>query len=387
MRRSSLLKKNNKPPEFFQTVTSFSQQIEQELQTDIYSQFQRDSILWYNTLKYPGSNARRDVLRRIFAVLRWGDFMYKPRDEKENWKLWSETKLPISAALSHGARVMIQLPMIAETNGVKGKKSVRDHSFWQWLITGKADGNIFDFVSIATSGRQAEKEEKIIFRRLAATHGIEYLDSGKWERNLPLGKCKYLLETKTRGISFRDCKSLISSKLSFHRHWAMNIPLGGCGKTSLTGETISANGEHGHLYIYYMSPSHYRNGGILIGLEGSEFGKYDCTGHKHSMTAKCSKYSPTWGLKWQNMPQVEGPRKYNGMFVDLSQGWEFLEEKMKEWKDEFVMQGPVNRFDERISSTVMKTKVETLLDFKIPRQTKGSDIVKTSKLITCGNLC
>jgi hypothetical protein len=69
---------------------------------------------------------------------------------------------------------------------------------------------------------------------------------------------------------------VLSSKeyvLEHHRHWGMNIPLGGHGRESLLGETISANGEHGHVYFYYMSGAEGRNGGVLIGVEGSEYGK------------------------------------------------------------------------------------------------------------------
>jgi hypothetical protein len=128
----------------------------------------------------------------------------------------------------------------------------------------------------------------------------------------------------------------------------MNIPMGGHGKTSLIGETISANGEHGHLYLYYQSQTATRNGGILIGLEGSEYNKYDQVGSKHTMSATSSKYSPTWGYKWfhkshdknsefkSDLTCLGGPAKYNGMFMDLSNGWEYIDKLP--WKDDMVLQ-------------------------------------------------
>lgn len=43
----------------------------------------------------------------------------------------------------------------------------------------------------------------------------------------------------------------------------MNLPLGGAENRSLTGKKIEANGEHGHMYIYYQSPKKGRFGGLL----------------------------------------------------------------------------------------------------------------------------
>lgn len=48
----------------------------------------------------------------------------------------------------------------------------------------------------------------------------------------------------------------------------MNVPLGGENRTSITGKKIEANGNHGHLYLYHMTPKKDRNGGLLIGVEG-----------------------------------------------------------------------------------------------------------------------
>jgi hypothetical protein len=43
-----------------------------------------------------------------------------------------------------------------------------------------------------------------------------------------------------------------------------------------------------------MSPSSKRNGGVMIGLEGCEYQKYDQAGHKHSLNGDSSPVSPTW---------------------------------------------------------------------------------------------
>lgn len=47
------------------------------------------------------------------------------------------------------------------------------------------------------------------------------------------------------------------------KDWGMNLPIGGAENRSLTGKKIEANGEHGHMYIYYQSPKKGRFGGLL----------------------------------------------------------------------------------------------------------------------------
>ena len=110
-----------------------------------------------------------------------------------------------------------------------------------------------------------------------------------------------------------------------------------------------------------MSASTKRNGGILLGLEGSEYLKWDQVGHKHAIIADSSSHSPTWGFKWriskksktnnqyyQDLSADKGPTKYNGMFIDLSKGWEFLKENEHLWDDDFVMETSKREKTEKI---------------------------------------
>jgi hypothetical protein len=157
-------------------------------------QLKRDANLWRLTLKYPGNPARGAFLRRIFLVLRFGNFLYSPK--KGEWKFWYETNWPIATALSHGGRILIQLPMSNSTD-----ESERDHSFWNWLITGSKKGDLSNFISTNTNGDDIEN--KIIFKRLAATHSIEYKNISE-EINEEI--TKFIHETKTSGLSFRDTK-------------------------------------------------------------------------------------------------------------------------------------------------------------------------------------
>lgn len=82
----------------------------------------------------------------------------------------------------------------------------------------------------------------------------------------------------------------------------------------------------------------------MIGLEGSEWGKFDQVGNQHNISAKSTIHSPTWGYKWwkkdKSIPSLEslgGPDKYNSMLIDLTKsGWTYLIELTKSWKNEMV---------------------------------------------------
>ncbi|EFC48329.1 predicted protein [Naegleria gruberi] len=312
------------------------------------AQTKRDAEMWAQTLQFPGVPERGEVLRRLFSVFRWGGLCFRHKaiafDKKKSdddsdfvWKNWYDVGWPICTAISHGGRVIIQLPKKT------GSDRTYDYSFWNWIITGSKTGDVAKHVTTGTSGDHCIKRGKIIFKRLSATHGIDFE-----ENELPLmdGTRKVLIEQKTTGFSLRDTKMLRSVEytLKHHRHWGMNIPIGGEGQTLLTGSKSYANGSNGHLYIYHMAPKTDSYGGIMLGLEGSEYGKYDMCGEYHGVSAKSSAFSPTLGFKWHSkehldLTTVKGPGKYDCMFVDLSYGWDFIVEKYEnEWKDDMVKQ-------------------------------------------------
>lgn len=104
---------------------------------------------------------------------------------------------------------MIQLP--------KSKGSDDGHEFWKWLVSGSEYGFLQNFVSTSLTGEQCAKDSKIIFKRIGATHSIEYYknnnvitpdDEGGYYFHLPGGRKKYIKEVKTMGINFRDTKML-----------------------------------------------------------------------------------------------------------------------------------------------------------------------------------
>jgi hypothetical protein len=159
-------------------------------------------------------------LKRIFTVLRYGGLLYKndKKSEEYNWvffKLiiqWHDFGIPIASALSHGkqyltykgGRILIQLNKLDEKHSLD---SDRDHSFWNWLITGNREGDIEKYLSVEISGDEADKQGKLIYKRLAASHAIQNRNKVlELQNNIKI----YLKEKK--GFNVFDSKILSSTK-------------------------------------------------------------------------------------------------------------------------------------------------------------------------------
>jgi hypothetical protein len=362
-----------------------------------FMQFRRDAKLWKLTIEEPEVPHLGTILRRIFTTLRYGGFLYREHEktplntdpngpDPTRWMWWHDSAIPIASAMSHGSRVIIQLPKKQSKHHVEldddgygiddyydkdDEKDQHCHAFWRWLITGNPKGDVSKYVSTATNGNEARRTGRFLFKRLGATHALQYQHPYELQQNtppttkkkiksdgqygsLPGNRRKVLLETKTVGITFRDTKVFRGDDhvLRHHRHWGLNLPVGGAGYLSLTGRSIESNGEHGHMYIYYMAPKVDRYGGIMIGVEGSEYGKHDQGGGYHGLSARSPLFSPTFGYKWRGKHKhgeaeenrkpdlgTIGPCKYNGMLVDLTgSGWTFLMEKEKEWNNDYIFE-------------------------------------------------
>lgn len=252
-------------------------------------QYDLDVAMWYGAFE-KSSDDIRGFLARIYGILSFGGLLF--RDGVGNWKLWSDCDIPVASALSHGGRVMIQLP---ESD---------NEGFWEWLW-----GN----VRIRT--------------RFAATHGVLFLPVTE---AMPNGQSKLIKEAK---------------KDHNVRQHGINIGMGGVGNINpWSGVEIDDVGEHGHLYLGYRAPSTETVGVLLVGCEGSApmdmyrrgrhgFAK-DQTGHKHTFGSS-GKFSPTGGMKWKKIGW-HGGGPCNGaadgnvadsMYVDLTVGgWEFLKD-------------------------------------------------------------
>jgi hypothetical protein len=186
-------------------------------------------------------------------------------------------------ALSHGGRVLIQLPKVSQNPGC------HTDEFWHWLWP-------------------------LPLPRQAATHSI----SKRWfPIDLPLERKLYIEEEK------------VHLRAAFHDQYGMNLAMGGLGnRNPWSGQKVIADGRHGHLYIHYMRPSNQDYGGLLIGCEGSAppdriphslSDKMDQSGHEHGW-GDAGKYSATGGLKFKDKGWLNaGPTvTLDGIVIDLA---------------------------------------------------------------------
>jgi hypothetical protein len=81
----------------------------------------------------------------------------------------------------------------------------------------------------------------------------------------------------------------------------------------------------------------------MIALEGSEYQKWDQVGHKSSHGSLESSISATCGMLWDNemLSSEEVPLKVNGLFIDLSQGWNHINKLSEIFEEEWVMKTSV----------------------------------------------
>lgn len=222
-----------------QTLKTWEGRIHQEfIDLGVQVQLKRDAEVWLRTLQSPGDKRIGDLLRRLFKVIRYGGLQYREKAScSDKWKTWTSTGMNVATVLSHGGRVMIQLPRVAAPKKQyfslfafksTNEETSNDQGFWNWLITGDISGKLLDnHVSVEVSGGEAAMENKILFKRLGATHSLSYVEDEDLAETLLAGRKKYICEQKTCGINPRDTKVLLNkgTTLKKHRHWGMFVQL------------------------------------------------------------------------------------------------------------------------------------------------------------------
>lgn len=302
-------------------------------------QLEMDTAMWYGTLTgttahgygafhrlqgihagpqapAPGASVANleQMLGRLFWLIqRAGVFRATDADgtRYEPWHGHCGDSLPMASILSHGNRLLVQLPQHT------------GDQFWDWLW-----------------GPLPRT------RRLGATHGLKPLSVPRALGNR--GHLLFLKELSGKG------------QASNRNHYGINLPVGGVGnRNPFSGNQIAASGEHGHLYLCYLAPTPNQCGGVLIGVEDSapidhwsgEIGArkalwawakkgytpgtqaynpvlgrlargwcYGQTGHAHRV-GESGKFSATGGKKWikYRWEGNYGPKaKLTGMVVDLA---------------------------------------------------------------------
>lgn len=249
-------------------------------------QWDLDAAMWYGAIH---TGPYSDVIKKLFHIFFYAGVMY--RDGK-TWKDWNQSRYNVAALLSHGGRVLVQLPD-------------REHGgedLWRWL-----------------------NEVDTIPTRWFATHGISFMEGVLFGKTKPLirGHRQYLSEDKYWSIT-AGARGLVQS----YNH-GFNPALGGLNNRNpfskrnadATGEfdPIDADGRNGHVYIYYLQPGNGVKGGMLVGCENAASqAKNPHTGASHGASGASADMSPCGGKKWTDLNIGPGKNKLGGVICDLT---------------------------------------------------------------------
>jgi hypothetical protein len=244
-------------------------------------QFELDAAMWYGAIM-AGSKPFAKTILRLFTIFYRAGVIYMTSD---GWADWSSNPFGnLASLLSHGQRVLVQIPDLGHGGG----------AIWDWLNT-----------------------DDEIPKRNYATHGLSHRDP---PIDLILGHRLHLSEEQGYWQSWKGHL--------FDRHYAFNPALGGEGNRNpfsatnndneFTFKKIEANGQNGHVYIHYRAPGNAEVGGLLVGCENAEHGKgknpHTKAGHG---LGGSQKVSVCGGHKWSKLKC--GPKdEYNGFICDLT---------------------------------------------------------------------
>ncbi|WRH68002.1 MAG: DUF4157 domain-containing protein [Planktothrix sp. GU0601_MAG3] len=250
----------------------------QEHKKNIY---EKDTKMWEQTLenktnsedksleKYKEqTESANSILRRIFIILHDG-LKYRD-DQKQNiFKDWDES---VAVALSHGGRVMINLPPI--------KQNENENEFIQWLFGASPESDLTrkpqSYDKIKNPNNKSDHYKAKVDTRIASSHNVKVTESS-------------LEEEKSNTFDIKGKTGLKSTI----KHYGMDIPLGGLGNEDLAGDAILPDGRHGHIYIYYRPPSLTLPGSVLIGAETSRMAHTDVFGMYHDQRGAPAEFSST----------------------------------------------------------------------------------------------
>jgi len=242
-------------------------------------QYHLDAALWYGAIE---TGPCSDILRKLFHIFYYAGIIYWAGTA---WDDWSNNPANVASLLSHGQRVLVQIPT----------SSKGGDALWPWLT-----------------------ETDKIAHRAGATHGQSH-------ESTPF---KPLISGHYKKVSEKHGKPQSLSGLILRRHYGFNVALGGKDNRNpfsaanndqkRTYLPIKADGRNGHVYINYMSPSKDAVGGMLVGCENAQFGKGENPHTKavHGLGAR-QQVSACGGKKWSDWNC--GPRQeYNGFICDLT---------------------------------------------------------------------
>lgn len=215
----------------------------------------------------------------------------------------ADNQLPVASYIAHGGRVMIEIPPNT------GDKLIN------WLTSGNASQN----------GRSTEldqlqalsKDKKPVYRRRAATHGVEITKDKSGQYKLD--------ELHGFSVGFKDALSSFVEDDAASKHWGCDLALNVDPDTNTRpdGSVVGflGNGESGHLYMNYTPPTADKPGALLIGIENAS-----PDSPNHSMLGTPAETSAFGGSKWKKLDAKQSfdsvdivtPKQFGGMTMKLS---------------------------------------------------------------------
>lgn len=300
---SSLIKKNINSFNIFKKAKniSFSEEVENDKNK---SKIFLERVTQAKSMKADQAIIEQEeksaaVYKRALLLIGSGDMKIISNAGEE--KQATENNLPVSSYLSHGSRILIEIP--------KGN----NHDLMNWLTSG--DKNI-DGRSKQQTQSKAINEQKIVYNRSAATHTVEFKKHPSTNELIPKEKKGFFIGAKSYILN-----TLFNASTP---HWGVDLAMNAkfAGKDS-TGQIVDRpDGDHGHLYIYYKQSTKEMPGALLIGMEGGA-----PSSKKHSKTGAINTLSAVDGSKFDKLDekQKEGdykntiiPKTLGGMVVKLN---------------------------------------------------------------------
>ncbi|MDJ1178165.1 hypothetical protein PJF56_04740 [Roseofilum sp. BLCC_M91] len=281
--------------------TKAKREVYEKFKNDIYN---KDTQMWENTLSNNTENASESVrqkyqqqnesaikiLQRVFLLLHHG-LKYRENQDVTDFKQWEEN---VAVALSHGGRVMINLPPVETDN------PERVNEFIHWLLGASGNTHKPRAYQDITEGSEESKSDHYkaqVDTRMFSSHNVKVTENS-------------LTEEKGNTADVKG-KFHMSSTL---KHYGMDIPLGGLGNEDLSGDVILPDGRHGHMYIYYRPPTIQLPGSVLIGTETSRMAKTDVFGMYHDSRGAPAEFSSTGTSKGG---RIGG--EFGGRVIDYTQ--------------------------------------------------------------------
>jgi len=219
-------------------------------------QLSNDAIQWdaylHSKDERAASKEKKLIMARIFTIIQHCG-LQAANDHP------TDCSLNLASVLSHGGRLVIQVPKITDAN--------------------EDPNRLLDAI---LGDKNKKGEQGVFYARPFASHTLN-VEGDRVNEGL----------LKTTGLD-GDYALLLKDKFN-KRHFGMDIGVGYAG-------VMPEDGSHGHVYLYWLAPTLQSPGGLMIGVETAAPGKTNPYGTIHGASALKGEFTPTGGTKFSSEP-------------------------------------------------------------------------------------